>query len=261
MTSFFPNKGLGQHFLKDRGVVEKIIAQCPLNCQGIVEIGPGMGALTEPLSRLNTSLAVIEKDRRFGQQLRQWVKEHRLFMGDALAINYAPVFQSLGSESCWLVSNLPYKIAGPLMIHLFSLSFVEHMTLMMQKEVGQKLCPAPQQKNKANGLWAMGQNHFSISKVCTVPPGAFSPPPQVQSVVLHFHRRPRPVIPLKEFGDLETFCRRLFGHKRKQMLTVLSPFYGKEKVRSLLEGLGLSPLARAESLNLQEVQNLFNSLK
>ena len=257
----FPLKSWGQHFLKDQKIIQKIVQDCPAYCQAILEVGAGMGALTEGLSKLPHPLVAIERDRRFQKALETFVRPDRLIMADALKVDYEKIAQNqLEGRPLWLVSNLPYQISAPLMVTFFSLPFIQFMTLMMQKEVGQKICPPEGSKNSASSLMALGQSYFSIKKLTSVSPGAFFPPPQVDSVVLSFQRIERPSIPPSEFSSFERFVRRLFAQKRKQMLTVLSPHYGRGPIQSFLETWKLSPTLRAEGLRLHQVQTLFKHL-
>ncbi|MCY4645120.1 MAG: 16S rRNA (adenine(1518)-N(6)/adenine(1519)-N(6))-dimethyltransferase RsmA [Bacteriovoracales bacterium] len=257
-----PKKSWGQHFLQDRFVIDRIINDCPKDSQGILEIGPGAGALTAPLSKLGKPLVALEKDPRFAQVLSSHLGEGQLIPGCALECDYdkliAASFEK--GERIWVVSNLPYQIAGPLTARLFSLPQVSAMTLMVQKEVGEKIHPPEGTKNRASRLWALGQNYFHIKKLASVSPKAFFPAPKVESVVLSFRRRPSPSIPLREFQKFQKFVGLLFAHKRKQILSVLSPLYGRGPTSKILEEGGIPTTLRAEALNLQRVQTLFKSL-
>ena len=261
MSGPWPLKSWGQHFLRDQKIIQKIVQDCPPHCQAILEVGAGMGALSAPLSKLPYPLVAIEKDRRFQKALEAFLKPQELIIADALKVDYEKIVQNqLGGRPLWLVSNLPYQISAPLMVTFLSLPFVMSMTLMMQKEVGQKICPPEGAKKRASSLMALGQTYFTIKKVTSVGPGAFSPPPKVDSVVLSFQRIERPSIPPCQFRSFECFVRRLFAQKRKQMLKVLAPHYGRGPIRSLLETLELKPTLRTECLYLHQVQTLFKHL-
>ena len=253
------HKPWGQHFLKDPGAIDKILGDYPKDCQAILEVGPGTGALTAGLSRLGKPLAALERDPRFLPILRPLLGDNRLIIADALEIDYEKLIAEHFGEGrrIWAVSNLPYQIAAPLSVRFFSLPDLKSMTLMFQKEVGEKIHPKEGTPNPASRLWLLGQNYFEIKKLASLPPKAFSPPPKVDSVVLSFRRRPSPTIPPEKFGELEAFARRLFSHKRKQILSVLSPHYGRRAAMELLGDTGIPTTLRAESLNLQRAQTLF----
>ena len=173
-----PYQNWGQHFLRDHKIIQKIVQDCPPHCQGILEIGAGTGALTNALAQLKKPLVAIERDHRFQTILEGFVRPDHLIMADALAVDYAKIAQNqLSGRPLWLVSNLPYQISAPLMVRFFSLPFVQAMTLMMQKEVGQKIFPPRHTKNSASSLFALGQTYFTIKKLSSVSPAAFFPPP------------------------------------------------------------------------------------
>lgn len=253
-----PRKSLGQHFLRSPSVIAKITEDCPEDSQGIVEIGPGAGALTRALAALKKPFVLIEKDARFQEVLCPLLKPSQtLLIKDALTIDYTDLSHTY-FKGCpfWLVSNLPYSIAAPLMVILFSQSLLKGMTLMMQKEVALKILPEPKTPNQASSLWSLAQTYFHVKKLLSLSPQAFYPPPKVHSTVLSFTRRQNPAIALKEFSRFEIFVRLLFAHKRKQLQNVLSSHYPKET----LKGLNLSLMLRAECLDLQQVQSLFKHL-
>ena len=243
-------------------MVQRIIQDCPPHCQAILEIGPGTGALTQGLAQLGPPLVVVEKDPRFQATLAQMVKPEALIIADALTLDYHQLYQRHwgGEGGLWLVSNLPYHISGPLVARLLALPFVQAMTLMMQKEVGQKICPPEGTKNAASRLWALGQTYFAIKQLATVAPGAFFPPPKVHSIVLSLQRRADPGIAMADFAPLAQFARQLFAHPRKQLVKVLGAFYPPGDVLSQLKSLGLSATLRSERLHLHHVQTLFKHL-
>ena len=203
----------------------------------------------------------IERDRRFQNTLASWLRPGHLIIADALAVDYQQLAQQhLGGRPFWLVSNLPYQIAGPLMVKFFSLPPVQAMTLMMQKEVAQKIHPPGGSKRPASSLSALANSYFTIKKLASVSPGAFHPPPQVESTVLSFRRLSRPNIALAQFRPLEQFVRRLFAYRRKQLATVLSPHYGRQQVTARLQQLNRPATIRAEELSLAQVHTLFQYL-
>ena len=136
------------------------------------------------------------------------------------------------------------------------------MTLMFQREVADKVFAFDTRKGKAmNSLMALTQTFFETKLLCKVPPGAFSPPPKVDSAVLSFVRKESPVIPLEDFSPFESFLRHLFQFKRKQMGKILKARFSPEAIEVACEKEGLTPTLRAEALELNQIQNLYLSLK
>ncbi len=243
------NKDLGQHFLKDQNIITKICSDHPGETCGILEIGPGPGILTNRLAGLKRPYHVIEKDSRFEEMLNSLLNPDQITIGDALDedLNFF--------DTTWLVSNLPYNVASPLLVKFLKLKNIKFMTLMFQKEVGNRILTTDM-----NSLGALSQNYFEISTLCQVPPGAFSPPPKVNSIVLSFKRRENPKVPLEQFEAFEKFLRTLFKMRRKQMGNVLKSDFEKDKVAKALNEINIKISERAENLTLENVIELYKRL-
>ena len=244
------DKKLGQHFLTDQKVINQITSDFAEHAQQILEVGPGTGVLTRKLD--HKRLTVIEKDQRFKNLLQEYLSPTQIVIADALEVDLS----SLIKPGCWLVSNLPYNISTVLLVKFLPLANIHFMTLMFQKEVGEKLI-----SKKMNSLMALANNYFSLKLLCKIPPGAFSPPPQVDSVVISFERIPTPELPVTQFSHYERFLKKLFSGKRKQLLTTLKPFYSKELLLPIFEKTQITPTLRAEALNLQQVRLLYRELE
>ena len=243
------NKDLGQHFLKDQNIISKICSDHSGQSCGILEIGPGPGILTNVLAKLNRPYHVIEKDSRFEEILNSIITPEQITIGDALDQ------ELLFFDPTWLVSNLPYNVASPLLVKFLKLKNIKFMTLMFQKEVGNRILTTDM-----NSLGALSQNYFEISTLCQVPPGAFSPPPKVNSIVLSFKRRENPRVPLKQFETYEKFLRVLFKMRRKQMGNVLKSDFERDKVIKALSEINIKISERAENLTLENVIDLYERL-
>jgi len=243
------NKDLGQHFLKDQNIISKICSDHGRETCGILEIGPGPGVLTNHLSKLKRPYHVIEKDSRFEEILSSILTPDQITIGDALDE------ELLFFDTTWLVSNLPYNVASPLLVKFLKLKNIKFMTLMFQKEVGNRILTTDM-----NSLGALSQNYFEISTLCQVPPGAFSPPPKVNSIVLSFKRRENPKVPLEQFDKFEKFLRTLFKMRRKQMGNVLKSDFEKDKVTKALSEINIKISERAENLTLENVIDLYERL-
>ncbi len=258
----FADKSLGQHFLRDQGVINKICSDFKDRAQAIIEVGPGPGILTEHLALLPQPLFVIEKDTRFNEYLEQFIKPDQVTMTDALQVNLKNFFEEkkIEDKNIWLVSNLPYNIASPLLINFLQAFEIKYMTLMFQKEVADKVFPFATTKNFMSSLLVLSQTFFECNLLAKVPPGAFAPPPKVDSAVLTMIRREVPLVPLSEFRELEKFLRHMFSQKRKQLGGVLKSYYSIEKIQESFQALGISTTIRAEALSLEQVLKLYRKL-
>ena len=158
----------------------------------------------------------------------------------------------LVNEHVWLVSNLPYNISAPLTVNLMSFEYFSSMTLMYQKEVAEKILGI----KGMSSLYALSHAFFDVEKVCAVKPGAFLPPPKVDSLVLRYQRKIHPLVPLKEYRLFEQFLRQLFAYPRKQIHSVLKKFMPIpwQQSSSLQE---INPTLRAEKLAWDQLLSLY----
>lgn len=260
MTLPRADKNLGQHFLKDQSVIKKITNDFKDECDAILEIGPGPGILTKFLQEHGKPFYVIEKDERFPSLLKEILPPENIFLCDALEFSYEEFFQKNNFKNIWLVSNLPYNVSAPLFMKFLELQKVQRLTLMFQKEVGEKTYEKASEKNQMNSLLALSLTYFDSSLLCKVLPGAFSPPPKVDSVVVSYKRKESPIVPYEKFKDFENFLKFIFSQKRKQLKGILKQKFSQEKIDSLFDELGLSTTIRAEALSLKEIHSLFYGL-
>jgi len=233
-------KSLGQHFLKDRHAIASIVGAVAEGAN-VVEIGPGPGAITEPLLARVGKLTVIEKDNRFAEHWQTRATECgnlEVAHGDVLDLLEKSVEQS-GAD--WVVGNLPYNISGPLTARLAALNLAGGMVLMYQKEVADRIVCGPGSRVYGS-LSVMVRHHYEPKRLLVLPPGAFSPPPKVHSAVITLtpHRRRPPC----DIRSLEATLREGFRHRRK---TIANNFKGKLKPTDWLE-LVIEPDTRPEML-------------
>ena len=197
------NKNLGQHFLKDKNVIEKITTDFVDQAKYIIEVGPGPAILTKYLGEHKLPLKLFEMDERFVELLAPIVGEENLVMGDALKQDiHGLTEQWKWNEGIWLVSNLPYNISAPLTLKFIQCPAIEFMSLMYQKEVAEKVVPRVS-KNSMSSLFALTNTYFECSNLCKVSPGAFHPPPKVDSMVISYKRKKDPAISLDQFSSFE----------------------------------------------------------
>ena len=207
-------KRFGQHFLTDGSVIDAIVdAVNPKPGEALVEIGPGLGAMTDPLAARCGRLTVIELDRDLAQRLRQ-KPGLNVIEADVLNVDFALLAAQHG-QRLRVVGNLPYNISTPILFHL--LGFAEHVIdqhFMLQKEVVERMASSP--GNKAYGrLSVMLQWRYDIESIIDVPPEAFDPPPRVDSAVVRMVPLPPQHAPALDAVLLEELVRVAFSQRRK----------------------------------------------
>ena len=187
-----PRKRFGQHFLADHGVIDAIVrAIAPKPGQPLVEIGPGLAALTQPLVERAGRLTVIELDRDLAARLRQH-GQLDVVESDVLKVDFTQLAQSMGGQKLRVVGNLPYNISTPILFHLLDhVGVVEDQHFMLQKEVVDRMVAVP--ATAAYGrLSVMLQWRYAMEDVLFVAPEAFDPPPKVDSAVVRMLPLPEP---------------------------------------------------------------------
>ncbi len=245
-----PKKHYGQHFLHERGIIERIVAAIdPKPGEHLVEIGPGEGALTLPLLDKARVLTAIELDSELIEPLRERARAH----GD-LTILHADVLQAdftalAGDRKLRLVGNLPYYVSSPILFHcLQHTRAIEDMHFMLQKEVVDRMAAMPGSKTYGR-LSVMLQLVCTVEPLLRVPAGAFRPPPQVESAVVRLIPRPQSLLPEAQLMPaIEQIVRAAFGQRRKTLANALS---GTMDVETIC-GAGIDPRARAETLAPQQ---------
>lgn len=179
-----PRKRFGQHFLADRSIIESIVdAIAPKVGDAMVEIGPGLAALTQPLVERLGALTVIELDRDLAQRLRSH-GQLTVIESDVLKVDFAQIAQAQGASKLRVVGNLPYNISTPILFHLLQyVDVIEDQHFMLQKEVIDRMVARP--STAAYGrLSVMLQWRYAMENVLFVPPESFNPPPRVDSAVV-----------------------------------------------------------------------------
>lgn len=266
---------LGQHFLVDDAAAVRIVdALGNLAQSTVLEIGPGRGALTSLLAQRARRLIAIELDRVLAAQLRMnftLVPNVEIIEGDILAIDFDTLFgpkpgstrpgMEFKPEPVHVVGNLPYFLTSDILFRLFEYrKYFETIVLMVQREVADRLAAAPGRRDYGL-LSATAQLYARVEKVFTLPPGAFSPPPKVQSTVVRLTIAPRvEALHVPEAGFVN-FLKLSFGQKRKTLWNNLKSQYRPESLRAALEKTGVKPTVRAEALSLEKSAALFRALQ
>lgn len=254
-------KHLGQNFLHERGVIDKIVqAVNPQPGDAIVEIGPGQGALTFPLLKKHGELTAIEFDRDLHAPLQAAAREHgalRLIEGDVLGVDFTALARELASDGqIRLVGNLPYNLSSPILFHaLDHAATIRDMHFMLQKEVVERMAAGPGSKVFGR-LSVMLQAYCAVTPLFTVPPGAFRPAPKVDSAVVRLVPKPRDRIDVAEHRVFADVVRAAFGQRRKTLRNALNGVADAARI----EAAGLRPDARAEQVEVAGFVRLANLL-
>ena len=206
-------KRFGQHFLTDQGVIAEIVdAIAPQPGQQMVEIGPGLAAMTQPLVERVGHLQVIELDRDLAARLRQH-KQLTVHEADVLKVDVTALAKNLNTQTLRVVGNLPYNISTPILFHLLDhVAVIQDQHFMLQKEVVERMVAAP--ASAAYGrLSVMLQWRYAMEMMVAVGPMAFEPPPRVDSAVVRMtpHTQPAP-LPLALLSELVQVA---FSQRRK----------------------------------------------
>ncbi|MGH8029814.1 MAG: 16S rRNA (adenine(1518)-N(6)/adenine(1519)-N(6))-dimethyltransferase RsmA [Arenimonas sp.] len=253
-----PKKNLGQHFLHERGVIEKIVlAVDPRPGDRLFEIGPGQGAITFPLLRKHGALTVIEFDRDLITPLMEAAEglgELTVIHKDVLKVDFGKLAGD--GPPIRLVGNLPYNISSPILFHaLEHAGAVRDMHFMLQKEVVDRMAAPPGSKVYGR-LSVMLQASCRVTPLFTVAPGAFRPPPKVDSAVVRLVPRPAGELGIVDPALFEHLVRDAFGQRRKTMRNAVQLLCRGEDI----EAAGLRPDARAEQLAVVDFVRLANHL-
>lgn len=265
-TSFRPQKRLGQHFLSDRGAIKEIVERSGLvPSDAVLEVGPGMGAITLPTARRVRRLVAVEKDARLAEILekkliRAGIDNVELINEDILKFDFGRVVAG-GSERMQVIGNLPYNISSPFLEKLVeNREKTARAVLMLQLELAKRLTAEPGGKDYgALTVWV--RYHAAASVLRKVPKEAFYPRPKVDSMVLKLDfLRPFP----DRASDDRWFkhvVKAAFAHRRKTLLNSLSASLGdRDALAEALDRCGIDPRRRAETLGMDEYLRLTSAL-
>jgi 16S rRNA (adenine1518-N6/adenine1519-N6)-dimethyltransferase len=263
---FRPKKRLGQHFLVDEAVLKRILSAAELSPGGIVvEIGPGLGVLTEGLARQGARVIAVELDARLVGLLKKRLAafpDVRIVHADILQVNPRQLLEESfpGSELARgykVVANLPYYITSPVLSHFLEAQFrPSKMVVMVQKEVGEAIAARP---GKMRLLSVKAQFYSRPAIVAYVPAASFYPAPKVDSVILRLDVLARPAIEVSDVAGFFDIVVHGFSAPRKQIRNSLAHSLDMppSQVALLLEEAGIEPKRRAETLSLEEWRELF----
>lgn len=247
--------GLGQHFLRNREILEKIVNVSGIDSSDlIVEIGAGMGDLTALLIDKAKEVIAIELDPKLVKFLNDrfyGIGNLKVVNKDALKFSY----EELGSFK--VVANIPYYITKPLIFRLISAKNLISMTLTIQKEVAERICAKPRTKSYS-ALSLLAQYQMDAEIKFLIPPKFFSPPPQVESAVIRMQRRERAPVEVLDEALFFKIIKTAFGQRRKVLSNSLKSII--EDPKEFLQTIEIDPTSRAEELTLQDFARIANQL-
>ncbi len=260
------SKSLGQNFLTDKNIIDKIIDAAEITSDDLViEIGPGIGVLTAEAARLAKKVIAVEIDKNLIPILKDTLAEHdnvEIINQDVLKTDLNGIIAEAGCKRTKIIGNLPYYITTPIIMGLLEGQVrADSIIIMMQKEVADRIKSAP--GTKAYGALSVAVQYYCIADtVAVVPKEVFFPVPKVDSAVLRLDiRKDKPV----ELLDEKLFFRCVkagFGQRRKTLLNSLSQLgdFAKEEIRQCLADTGIEEKRRAETLSLEEFASIANDL-
>jgi len=254
-----PRKRFGQNFLHDPSILNRMVESiAPRPGDNIVEIGPGEGALTCPLLKQHGRLTAIELDRDLAPRLEEKCRELgqlRLYQADAMKFDFSQLVEP--GKKIRIVGNLPYNISTPILFHLASYAQdIQDLHVLLQREVAHRINALPGNKDYGR-LSVMMQYTFATELLFDVAPGAFRPPPKVQSTFLRLTPHPSPVVQLDDPGNLSRIVTAAFSQRRKTLKNCLKTLLDSSQIAHV----GIDPARRPETLTLEEFSALANMLE
>lgn len=262
---FTASKRFGQNFIRDRSVLEDIVKASGLNKdEDAVEIGPGIGVLTEFLAEAAGKVYAVEVDRKLIPILQDTLSRYdniEIINQDILKTDLTAL---TGDRPFRIVANLPYYITTPIIMSLLETRVpCRSLTVMVQKEVGERMTAAPGNKNY--GALTLAVEYYTRAEVVRrVPPGCFIPAPKVDSVVVHMDVYDAPPVKVKDERLLFALIRGAFNQRRKTLANALSGYAGleltREQVIKAIEAAGKKPTVRGEELSLSDFAGLADIL-
>ena len=249
-----PSKGLGQHFLFERGIVQRMVRRAWIDSDDLVlEVGPGLGILTSELLRRSRAVTAVELDRRLAEHLRRtFGDDPRLRLVDGNALELATDDLIPPGEPFVVAANLPYAVGSAVLRHLLEQRHrPRRLTVMLQKEVADRLVARP----PAMSVLGVAAQFYAATRIAfAVPPSVFIPPPSVESAVVILDVHAEPPLPDEEHGRFFRVVNAGFRQKRKQVANSLAAELDlpKETITDWLDGAGIDPMRRPQTLSIAE---------
>lgn len=266
-SGFSFSKALGQNFLVNPSVCPRMAEMCGADKDcGVLEVGPGIGVLTNELCKVAKKVVAVELDKRLPEILSKTLADHdnvKIISGDIMELDLHELikeeFEGMDVVVC---ANLPYYITSPVIMRLLEEKLpIKALTVMVQKEAADRLCA--QMGTRATGAVTAAVRYYSEPKLLfKVSAGSFMPAPKVDSAVIRLDIRETPAVEVKDEKLYFRVVRGAFAQRRKTVVNSLSSILGVDKatVSSATEKAGVDPLSRAEQLSLGDFAALANAL-
>lgn len=264
-NNFTFHKNYGQNFLIDSHVIDKIISAADISKDDeVLEIGPGIGTLTQYLAEAAGSVTVVEIDDKLIPILGETLSDYdnvKVIHGDIMKQDIAAIFEGRPFK---IVANLPYYITTPIIMSLLESRVpAESITVMIQKEVADRMQAGPGSKDY--GALSLAVQYYAEPYLAAnVPPNCFMPRPRVGSAVIHLRRLEKPSVEVKDEKLMFKLIRAAFNQRRKTLANGIKNFeglsYSREDVESALERLGFDKMVRGEALTLEQFARLSDEL-
>lgn len=260
---FRPSRKMGQNFLINPKIKQMIVDAANLQPNDVVlEIGPGVGAITSFLLMNKIKLIALEIDKRLAELLSTKFKGYQNFNlknVDALKVDWTSILQETTQEPVKLVANLPYSISSLLVLKIIQTPSIQTAVIMVQKEMAERL-NAKVGTHAYNMFSVLVQLYLKTEKLFDVGPNNFSPKPKVDSAVIRLTRIETPTYSIADFESINNFLRIAFSNKRKTLVNNLSTNYSKEQIHEVLNRLGFSLTIRAEQIKPLDLLQLMKEL-
>lgn len=259
ITNTYKKKSLGQHFLNDYMIAERIVSAAEIDSKSsVIEIGPGDGSITKWIydSKPNRGI-LIEIDSRLIQDLKINYPEFQIINEDVCEIHLSKLIKD-PKERFIVLGNLPYNVSTRILEHLIDhRDSIERMVLMFQKEVGDRICSGLRTKDYGR-LTLLAQEFFNTETLFVIRPSSFTPRPKVDSVVILFSKRDQPLINLEDRRTYNNIIKTVFSNRRKMIRRSLKAMYDDKKLNEVFLRTGIDPSKRPEELSIKDFASLSN---
>lgn len=254
-------KGYGQNFLVDPQIVKRCVEEAKID-GAVIEIGPGIGSLTEALAKVAKKVVAYEIDGVLVEVLQDVLQDYdniEIIHQDILEVDLKKKVKALKKEcgSVCVCANLPYYITSPILFQLFEIEDIQSITVMMQKEVADRFS-AKANDTEYSALSVEGQTLFEIKKLFSVPARSFNPSPAVDSTILRFERKED--ISIQDIQSYFEFIRMCFKQRRKTIYNNLKEITTEKDLHVVFEEVKIEEKKRAQQLTLEELERLYKAL-
>ncbi|CCV63672.1 Ribosomal RNA small subunit methyltransferase A [Alteracholeplasma palmae J233] len=249
-------KKYGQNFLKDKNLLKKIITKAEIENKNVIEVGPGQGALTQFALPVSNKMVAYEIDKSLTPYLKPFVDQGlKVIFGDFLNTDLEKdIKENFNNEDVHFIGNLPYYITSPIIFKILETEKIKTATIMIQKEVGDRLASLPNQKTY-NALSVIIQHYTNVKKVMDVKRAMFFPQPKVDSIIIRIEKKDQN---LGSDEDFKEFVKASFLQKRKTLMNNLSTHYKVDKtaLQEFFVGNQLDLNIRAEQISVTKFEEL-----